>query len=222
MKFIYQSWWKVLSCILILYSIAAGYLVGVPALPILNETIRVVFFHVPMWMGMFTVFLISVIFSIRYLYTGNENHDLVAVECVNTGMIFFILGLVSGMFWAYITWGEAWSNDPKQNSVAIAFLVYCAYLVLRNSIGEEQKRAKISAVFNIFAFPVMIVLIIILPRMTDSLHPGNGGNPAFSEFTDPNIKIVLRPAFLGWALMAVWIASLRYRIRVLNNKEHSL
>ncbi len=221
MKFIYLSWWKILSCVLILYRIVAGYLFAVPALPILNETIRVVFFHVPMWMGMFTVFLISVIFSIRYLSTGDENHDLVAVECVNTGMIFFVLGLVSGMFWAYITWGEAWSNDPKQNSVAITFLVYCAYLILRNAIEEDQKRAKLSAIFNIFAFPVMIVLIIILPRMTDSLHPGNGGNPAFSEFTDPNIKIVLRPAYLGWALMAIWVASLRYRIRVLDNKVHS-
>jgi len=221
-KFIFQYWWKLLACILILYSIIAGYLIDVPALPILNETIRVVYFHVPMWMAMFAVFLISVIYSIRYLYTGKEEYDLIAVECVNTGMIFFILGLVSGMFWAYITWGEAWSNDPKQNSVAIAFLIYCAYLVLRNSIEEEQKRAKISSVFNVFAFPIMIVLIIILPRMTDSLHPGNGGNPAFSDFTDPNIKIVLRPAFLGWILMAVWVASIRFRIRVLANKRNDL
>ena len=145
---------------------------------------------------MFAVFLISVVFSIRYLYTGKEEYDLIAVECVNTGMVFFILGLVSGMFWAYITWGEARSNDPKQNSVAIAFLIYCAYLVLRSSIEEEQKRAKISSVFNVFAFPIMIVLIIILPRMTDSLHPGNGGNPAFSDFTDSNIKIVYGLHFL--------------------------
>ncbi len=219
MKLIYQSWWKILACILILYSFVAGYLIPVPALPILNETIRVVFFHVPMWIAMFAVFFISVIFSIRYLYTGKQEHDLVAVECVNTGMIFFLLGTVSGMFWAYITWGEAWSNDPKQNSVAITFLLYCAYLVLRSSLEDDQKRAKISSVFNIFAFPIMIVLIIILPRMTDSLHPGNGGNPAFSEFTDPNIKIVLRPAFLGWVLMAIWIASIRYRIRLLKNQD---
>lgn len=219
MKFIYQSWWKILGCILILYSFIAGYLISVPALPILNETIRVVFFHVPMWIAMFAVFFISVIFSIRYLSTGKEEHDLVAVECVNTGLIFFILGTVSGMFWAYVTWGEAWSNDPKQNSVAITFLVYCAYLVLRNSIDDDQKRAKISSIFNIFAFPIMIVLIIILPRMTDSLHPGNGGNPAFSDFTDPNIKIVLRPAMIGWTLIAIWVASLRYRIRVLQNQD---
>jgi heme exporter protein C len=219
MKFIYQTWWKVLASILILYSIIAGYLIPVPALPLLHETIRVTFFHVPMWLAMFAVFFISVIFSIRYLYTGKEEHDLVAVECVNTGMIFFVLGIVSGMLWAYITWGEAWSNDPKQNSAAITFLIYCAYLVLRGSIDDEQKRAKISSVFNIFAFPIMIVLVIILPRMTDSLHPGNGGNPAFSDMTDPNIRLVLRPAFAGWILMAIWIASIRYRLRILDRNR---
>lgn len=149
MKIICQAWWKIISVVLILYSFIAGYLSPVPALPILHETIRNVYFHVPMWIGMFTVFGISVIYSVRYLRSGKEEFDLIAVECVNTEMIFYALGLISGMTWAYLTWGEAWSSDPKENSVAIAFLLNCAYLVLRNSIEEEQKRARISAIYNV-------------------------------------------------------------------------
>src|SRR5690606_11172755 len=135
---------------------------------------------------------------IKYLSKPDEKYDYIAVECINAGLVFYLLGLLTGMVWAKYTWGELWSNDPKQNSAAIAFLVYCAYMVLRNSIEEEQKRAKISAVYNIFAFPIMIekisavynifafpimiVLLFILPRMTDSLHPGSGGNPAFGAY----------------------------------------
>ncbi|MDP9080113.1 MAG: cytochrome c biogenesis protein [Bacteroidota bacterium] len=219
----YKTWWKVLVVITIIYTLFAGLMFGVPRLAILHETIRNLYFHVPMWMAMLTVFVISVIFSIRYLATGKEEYDLIAVECVNTGMLFYALGLVTGMIWAKFAWGAYWSGDPKQNSAAIAFLLYCAYLVLRNSIDEEQKRAKISAIYNIFAFPIMIVLIFILPRMTDSLHPGNGGNPGFNKYDlDSRMRVVVYPAFLAWSFLAIWIASLRYRIRLIEYKRNEL
>jgi heme exporter protein C len=223
MKFIYQTWWKLVAVLLVFSSLFTGLLLPVPRLAIVHETIRNLYFHVPMWIGMLTVFVVSVYFSIKYLMTGKEEHDLAAVECVNTGLVFYTLGLLTGMLWAKYTWGEYWSGDPKQNSAAIAFLLYCAYLILRNSIDEEQKRAKISAIYNIFAFPIMIVLIFILPRMTDSLHPGSGGNPGFGNYAPGSImRIAFYPAMLGWAFIALWIATIRYRIRLIEYKRNAI
>ncbi len=209
-----NSWWKVLAAVLVFYSIIGGILIGVPKLPIVHESIRNVYFHVPMWMGMMVSYFISVVYSIKYLGNNNQNHDFVAVEAVNTGIVFAFLGVFTGMMWATFTWGAPWPNDPKLNGSAIATLLYLAYLVLRSSLDEEQKRGKISAIYNIFAFPVLIVLIYVLPRLTDSLHPGNGGNPAFGTYDlDNRMRLVLYPAMLGWMLIAVWVLNIRYRIR---------
>jgi heme exporter protein C len=58
--------------------------------------------------------------------------------------------------------------------------------------------------------------------MTDSLHPGNGGNPGFSDLDmDSKMKIVIRPAFIGWMLIGTWIMTVRYRIRKLENIKNS-
>ncbi|WP_317169553.1 hypothetical protein [Mucilaginibacter humi] len=86
MKLIYQTRWKVLAVVIILYTLIAGFLLGVPVMPILHETIRNTYFHVPMWIAMFTVFTISVFYSIKYLQTGKEEYDLIAVESTNTGI----------------------------------------------------------------------------------------------------------------------------------------
>lgn len=223
MKFIYQTWWKVIAALLVLSSLITGLLVAVPKKYIVNETIRNLYFHVPMWMGMLTVLVVSVYFSIKYLRFNREEDDLAAVECINTGLFFYVLGLITGMLWAKYTWGEYWSGDPKQNSAAIGFLLYAAYLVMRNAIDEEQKRAKISAVYNIFAFPIMVVLLFVLPRLTDSLHPGNGGNPGFGGSDLDNVmRISFYPAMLGWSFIALWIATLRYRIRLIEYKNNEI
>lgn len=217
-----KNWWKILASGLVIYSIIGGMLFNVPHLPILHESIRNVYFHVPMWFTMIFLYLLSVIYSIQYLRSGNERYDFWAIEAVNTGIIFGFLGILTGMVWANFTWGDPWPNDPKLNGAAISTLMYLAYIVLRSSLDEDQKKARISAVYNIFAFPVMIVLLFILPRLTDSLHPGNGGNPGFGGYDlDSRMRTVFYPACMGWILIGVWISTLRYRIRLIENQKHT-
>ena len=211
-------WWKGLAVILVLYTIIAGFLIEVPALAILHETIRNLFFHVTMWFGMMIILLVSLIYSIKYLSAFNLKNDTIASEAANTGLFFGALGLLTGMVWAKFTWGAWWVNDPKLNGAAVTMLIYLAYIVLRGSLDDEAKKAKVSAVYNIFAFTMLIVFLIVLPRMTDSLHPGSGGNPGFSTYDiDENMRLVFYPAIIGWTLIGIWITQLRVRIRKLHN-----
>ena len=208
-----KTWWKALAVLILTYVVLQGLLGVVPRQPILNESIRNVYFHVPLWFGMTTLLLTSAIFSIRYLRSGRVGDDIIAVEFANTGILFGLLGCATGSLWANFTWGEPWPNDPKLNGAAVAMLLYFAYLILRGSFDDEQRRARISAVYNIFAFAVFVPLIFILPRYTDSLHPGNGGNPAFGQYDmDNRMRMVFYPAVIGFTLLGVWVTELRVRL----------
>ncbi|GAA0892359.1 cytochrome c biogenesis protein CcsA [Fulvivirga kasyanovii] len=211
-----KSWWKILTILLLLYVVVGGLLFEVPRLVILNETIRALYFHVPMWFGMILMLGVSVAYSILYLLRSGKVYDDFAIEFANVGVIFGILGILTGMLWAQFTWGDWWSGDPKQNGAAIGLLIYFAYFILRGSLDNDEQRARISAVYNIFAFFALIPLLFILPRLTDSLHPGNGGNPGFNAYDlDSRLRMVFYPAVIGWIMLGVWIATLRVRIRKL-------
>lgn len=209
-----HNWWKVLGIILVYYVLIYGFLIDVPRLPILNETIRNLFFHVAIWFAMFILLIVSVVYSIKYLKSSDIKADIIASEFATMGILFGLLGIVTGSVWAKFTWGDWWVNDPKLNATTIALLIYLAYFVLRSSIEDAQQKGRISAVYNIFAFAAAVPLIFILPRLTDSLHPGNGGNPGFSAYDlDNNLRLVFYPAVLAWTLIGVWFASLRVRIK---------
>lgn len=179
---------------------------------ILKESIRNMYFHVPLWFGMIIIFLGAVVSSGRYLRNGKRIHDIQAVALTQVGVLFGLLGLVTGAIWAKHTWGAYWSWDVKQNMSAVAVLIYMAYFVLRSSFDDIEKQSRLAAVYNIFAFAALIPLLFVIPRLTDSLHPGNGGNPGFGgEDLDNTMRMVFYPAIIGWTLLGVWMAQLKLR-----------
>ena len=209
--------YKALGVTLVLYSLVYGLLTSVPDLPIIEQSIRNLFYHVSMWFAMVGMMAGSFGNAVGFLRGDNLHKYRRSESLAETGMLFAFLGLFTGMMWAKFTWGAWWTNDPKLNGSAITILIYLAYFVLRNGIEEPRKKARISAVYNIFAFVMMIVFIGILPRMTDSLHPGNGGNPGFNSYDlDNRLRMIFYPAVIGWILVGTWIASLRYRIKNLS------
>ncbi|MBP8824097.1 MAG: cytochrome c biogenesis protein CcsA [Flavobacteriales bacterium] len=184
-----------------------------PNRTILNETIRNLFFHVPMWFTMMVLMTIAFVQSLLVLRKGDLAHDRMALSAVDVSLLFAGLGLITGSIWARATWGGWWTSDPKLNGAAVTVLIYAAYLILRGSVPDPHKRARLAAIYNIFAYVLMMVFLMVLPRLTDSLHPGNGGNPAFSQYDlDSSLRAVFYPAVLGWILLGVWAYTLHLRV----------
>ncbi len=186
-----------------------------PFLNIIEESIRNLYFHVALWFAMVLLLLGSMIASIRYLRQPAMASDHWASSLASTGILFGVLGLATGAVWARYTWGAFWSWDIKQVTTLIALMIYLAYFALRSAFPDEERRGRVSAVYNVFAFVAMLILIGVLPRLpsVESLHPGNGGNPGLGgQDLDNAMRKVFYPAIIGWALIGLWMASLRYRI----------
>lgn len=226
----HKSWWKVLSIVLLVYTIVAGLLIDVPRLPQLQETIRNLFFHVCMWFGMMILFTVSVVQAIKYLRSNKLVHDIASRQYATVGIVFGLLGYLTGTIWMSYTWADpnnpayasfsSIAREPKLIGAAIALLVYAAYLVLRDSISDMDKKARISSVYNIFAYAILFPSIWILPRMLPSLHPGKEGNPALNfNDIDSNMRLVFYPAVIGWTLLGVWIATLKIRLKIVHEQK---
>jgi heme exporter protein C len=229
-----KNWWKILSFLILVYTIVAGFLLDVPRLPILNETIRNLYFHVCMWMAMMVFFSISFVHSILYLNKASHASDIKASSYATMGCIFGILGYITGTEWLSVTWltdqGQSFASvlkEPKLIGAAIALLIYGAYFVLRGSFIDMDKRSRVSAVYNIFAYAMLFPAIWIIPRLVGNLHPGSpgeggtsGNNPAFDkQQLDAVMRAIFYPAVIGWSLLGIWITTIKIRIELIRDKS---
>lgn len=215
--------YKTLAVVLVLYALIYGLLIDVPTdVGMLDETLRNLFYHVPMWFGMMILLFVSWICSIMYLFNYKTQLHIYSSELTKTGIVMAMAGLFTGMLWGYSTWGYPWDRgDPKLNGVAIGLSMYLAYWVLQRSIEDETKKARLSAVYNVFVFPLFIALILIMPKLANfSVHPASGDTVNFKTYNNKNnMQHVFYPAVIGWTLLFVWIAEIKIRFKNLQLKQ---
>ena len=192
-----------------------------PNLQLTRESIRNTFFHVPMWLVMFTLFAGGLYYSIQYLRKSDMNDDIRALSYTSVGTFFGILGLITGGTWANYTWGEPFPiQEIKLLMTYTALAIYFAYFILRGSFDDFEKRARISAVYSIFSFASLVPLLYVIPKLANqSNHPGNGGNSTIAaQDLDNTLRLVLYPAFIGWILIGLWITQLVVRTAIIKGK----
>jgi len=113
---------------------------------------RIMFFHIPAWWTAGLALTLAVGTSAMYLWTGKMKYDALSVSVTEVAVAFLCIGLSTGMIWARIIWGIWWTWDSRLTSALICVLLYGGYLLLRDAIDDPTKRARISSVYNIFAF----------------------------------------------------------------------
>ncbi len=211
-----KKWWQYLLGIWMTVVIILAFTLVQPVVKGLGQSVRILFFHVPCAWVATLAFLVSAVYSIRYLRNEDHNHDIMAYSAAHIGLLFTILATVTGAVWAQEIWGKAWNWDPRQISIFILMLIYAAYFALRSAVEEEEKQARLAAVYSIIAFVTVPFLMFIVPRIIDSLHP----DPLIN--TDAKIKMettmcyVFFASLAGFTAIFFWMLRLKVRVMQIN------
>src|SRR5437588_1085521 len=131
---------------------------------------RILFFHAPMAMTAMLGSAVGLLASAGFLITKNFKLDALAVAVTEVGLAFLAANLVTGSIWGRIIWGIWWTWDARLTSALVCWLLYAGYLMLRHAIEEPTQRATVAAVFNIFAF-VDVPIVIFSIKWFRTQHP---------------------------------------------------
>lgn len=162
---------------------------------------RLLYFHVPAWWTAFLAVALSGVFSALYLIKKHLRYDAIAVSVTEVAVVFLIMGITLGSIWGRIIWGIWWTWDARLTSALICVLLYSGYLLLRRSMEEPAQRARISAVFSLFAF-------IDVPIVWFSIRWWRTQHPQPMQLA-PEMWNALLWNWLGFALLAAVLTLIR-------------
>lgn len=183
-----------------------------PLVPVLGETTRVLYFHIPSAWVTVLALAWSMGASVRYLKSRDLRFDDHAGTAAELGLLFCIGATVTGALWAKAMWGAYWNWDPRETSIFFLLILYVAYLALRSTIEEPRKRARLSAIYSVAAFVAVPFLMFVVPRLYDTLHPDPIINARGKVDMDPRIRIVFLSMLVGFTGLFYWLLSLRVRV----------
>ena len=165
----------------------------------LEERSRILFFHVPMSWIATIAYLLSMIYGVMYLRKRSLEADDISVG-------------------AKFNWGSFWNWDSRQTSIFILLLIYGAYFLLRSTIEDPARRARLSSAYAIIAFATVPFLVFVLPRLLPGLHPGSADDstagPLLSLTSDSlnsTKQAIYAVALFAFTLVFFWLANLRIR-----------
>ncbi len=186
-----------------------------PAEVEMGELVRVFYFHLPQAIVCYLTLVISLVSAILYLRTKQTKYDAMSESAALLGLVYGVITLVSGAIWANAAWGVYWNWDPRETTTLVLWLAYVGYLFLRMSVENPERRASVSAAYNVLAFltvPLSYLSFIIWPSLHPRLSEGGG-----LGLTGTMVQALLLN-MLGGLLFYVWLVRKTYGVRLMKDE----
>ena len=191
-----------LSCVAMLAALGMIF-VYVPTERNLGVVQRIFYYHLPAAWNAFAGFVIVAGASVSFLWKGERRADLLARAAAEVGMVFCTLFIVTGSVWAKASWGVWWTWDPRLTMTLVLWVVYAAYVLLRQVGGDTEHVARYAAVLGLVGV-VNIPLIYISIRLWRGIHPR-------VESMAPSMAWTLLVCSGAFVVLFAWLLWLRLR-----------
>jgi heme exporter protein C len=171
---------------------------------------RIFYLHVPLAaFGYVGAFLVG-FGSIRYLMTRDSKWDRLGHAAAEVAVAFITAQLITGSLWARPIWGPWWVWDVRTTMQVVLYLIFIAYVMLREFVPEGPKRAILSAVFGLLAMidvPINYLAIYLFRTQHPQavVSPGGGG-------LDPDMSKAFLSSFVAVTLLFIYLLNRRLAI----------
>lgn len=195
------------SLVLIGYGVYVA-LIASPPEAAQGNMVRAFYYHFPNWIGAGIFLPINLVASVTYLIVRGRNEvlamklDSVALGTAEIGVLYCVLGLVTGSLWGREEWGIWWTWDARLTTTLILALIYVSYLLVRRMTAGST-RATLSAALAIFGF-LDIPLVYFSTTWMRTQHPapvfgGGEGSGVAPSILAPTLWNVA--AWVFWGLV---------------------
>jgi len=180
-----------------------------PTERVMGDTQRIMYFHVASAWNAFLAFFVVFAASILYLVRAERQWDQLAASSAEIGVMFTTIALISGSTWARGYWGTWWNWEPRLTTTLILWFIYVAYVLIRYATEEEDRRARLSAVFGIVGF-IDVPVVYMSVNWWRGLHP----NVVRADKIDmvPEMIYTLVVAVVGFTVLYLALMALRVRM----------
>ena len=113
---------------------------------------KIMYLHVPSVIAAYLAFFIVFVYSIAYLWKRELMFDQIAKASAEVGQVFCVLVLITGAIWGRTTWGTYWVWDARLTTTLLLFLIFMGYFLLRMSVNDRDKEARLASVIGIIGF----------------------------------------------------------------------
>jgi heme exporter protein C len=189
-------------------------LVWAPTAEIMGDSYRIMYIHFPSWVGTAAGYLTAFVASVLYIRTRNHAYDYVASAGAEVGLLFNVIGLITGMLWGRPAWGVYWTWDPRLTTTAIMAITFAGYLVLRAFLEDPEARARVSSLVAIIGF-VNVPIVYFSVRWWRTLHQVQSS----PDTIDPPMVLTLRVMMVAFVLVFLFMLTQRFRLARIRGEE---
>jgi heme exporter protein C len=182
---------------------ACGWMIFVfaPCEITMGDVQRIVYLHVAVaWCGLASCVAMGLAAAV-YLTRRSPAWDHWSQAAAELGWLCSTLTLVTGSLWAHDAWNTWWTWEPRLTASLVLWIVFAGYFLVRASIEDAQRRARLSAVLAILAM-ADIPMVIMATRWFRGIHP-------VTPEMDPRMRLVMLTSVVGFTALFVLLTVLR-------------